>query len=660
MPTVTRWGSLPMNETTMRAPKYDRLVELGRTFDVPALMLVGEDELTSLFAGFGDILADADEIIERIVQTLGSFVSADMEALEGVLARLSPAGDAEAVLDGLLKPVFGADWRKGRYAVRSAAIAEDLDQQSFAGIYETELDVKGPVHILHAIASVWRSGFSRGAVLERLSGGVLGRGNPIRIIIQTMVDAELAGVAFSHDPISGEESCVVEAVAGIGDALVSGLDAGSRTRFLPGEIAAAETGPAPEPLLQVARVCAAVARHLDGPVDIEWAFADGRVHLLQARHITTLARDHDMSDGPVLAWTNLYGDDDGQIDELGPLPEFARYFRAKRKRIHDFARDHGLDRSAALLVRANGRALADAELAAPFARAFSAPDVIIDLNDQLRQIIVPAPTMIAELVRLMPDRDRIYTFVVRDFVRGEIGLITEPASDDAIIAEWTPEGLLSINRGTAATSFVRIGQAGVETGDAPPLSAGQTERLRTGTLAAQASLGPIRIEWVAEGGALYPMDFSEIGTASHIPVDGEVISHGYSEGPSISLDADTTLHALSIAPSISLTSIPDAAQLGTSFGAIFDRVAGQGEKPIVVIDRPYAVLAALLPHVSGFIFERASMLCHLAILIREHGLPAMQSPELYAMARDADALRIDTHGSGAMSIGRLEGTGVAS
>ena len=51
----------------MRAPKYDRLVELGRTFDVPALMLVGEDELASLFAGFGDILADADEIIERIL-----------------------------------------------------------------------------------------------------------------------------------------------------------------------------------------------------------------------------------------------------------------------------------------------------------------------------------------------------------------------------------------------------------------------------------------------------------------------------------------------------------------------------------------------------------------------------------------------------------------
>lgn len=632
-----------MNSAGARAPKYERLVELSADFDVPALTLIGEEELTRLFPGFATALGRADDIVERIRQTLGSFFPEDMTALEGAIQRLDASETSEGELEHILAPVFGPEWRRRRYAVRSAAIAEDLEQQSFAGIYESVLEVRGPVHLLNAVATVWRSGYSRGAILERLSGGVLARGNPICVIVQEMVEAELAGVAFSHDPVSGEPRCIVEAVAGTGDALVSGHDAGRRRSFSIEEI---DAPGGDDPMHMAAQLCGRVAERSGGPVDIEWAYAAGRIHLLQARNITTLSSGRERSDIPVLAWTNLYGDEEGKITAFGDLPEFARYFRAKRKRIHDFARSNGLDRAAALLVRANGRALSDPALGSAFARSFTAPEAIIDINDQIRQIIVPRGDLLEELLRLMPDRERIQTFVVRDFVRGEIGLISEPAGDGEVVAEWTREGLLAINRGTAATEVFRIGLNGMVGGEAPPVPPALVERLHAATVSAQSELGRIRIEWVATGSSLFPVDFSEIEGNGLLPRDGDVISHGFCQGPVVVLDADTTLEALSIAPSVSLTSIPDAEQLGVAFGAVLDRVTGAGQKPVVVIDRPYAVLAALLPHVSGFVFERSSMLCHLAILIREQGLPAMQSPELHAAAQRSAFIRMDTRGGG--------------
>ena len=53
---------------------------------------------------------------------------------------------------------------------------------------------------------------------------------------------------------------------------------------------------------------------------------------------------------------------------------------------------------------------------------------------------------------------------------------------------------------------------------------------------------------------------------------------------------------------------------------------------IVVSPRPYAALAPLLPYAAGFVFEQASTLCHLAILLREHGVPAIESEALYRQA----------------------------
>jgi phosphoenolpyruvate-protein kinase (PTS system EI component) len=98
---------------------------------------------------------------------------------------------------------------------------------------------------------------------------------------------------------------------------------------------------------------------------------------------------------------------------------------------------------------------------------------------------------------------------------------------------------------------------------------------------------------------------------------------------------------LSIAPSVSLTDVPDASEMGPVFESLLYRIGSYQAPPIIVSRRPLAALAPILPFVSGFVFERAAILSHLSILIRERGLPAVQSPEIHAYARSRRSLLME-------------------
>ena len=66
---------------------------------------------------------------------------------------------------------------------------------------------------------------------------------------------------------------------------------------------------------------------------------------------------------------------------------------------------------------------------------------------------------------------------------------------------------------------------------------------------------------------------------------------------------------------------------GDHIAELHAQVLTTGQRPVVVVDRPFAILAVLIGSVAGFVFRRqASMLCHLSILLREHGVPAVAVP----------------------------------
>jgi pyruvate, water dikinase len=203
-------------------------------------------------------------------------------------------------------------------AVRSSAVGEDSASASFAGQHTSELGVIPGQRLLEAVQAVWRSGFCDGALGYRNRLG-LDRSRSMGVVIQPLIDARLAGVLFTRNPISGAPERVIEASWGLGESVVQGRVVPDRYRLSPdGTLIELTVGdkrtevrPLPGGGVADRRVAAELARApcLDeaklralhelslwceavwhGDHDLEWAFAqNGKLHLLQRRPVTTLS-----------------------------------------------------------------------------------------------------------------------------------------------------------------------------------------------------------------------------------------------------------------------------------------------------------------------------------------------------------------------------------
>jgi phosphohistidine swiveling domain-containing protein len=188
----------------------------------------------------------------------------------------------------------------GPVAVRSSMVGEDSEAVSYAGQLETVLDVEGEDAVLRALQRCWASAFShRVAAYARTQDAVPGRRTQIAVVVQRMVPARAAGVAFSADPGTGQRCVIVEAVLGLGESLVQGLVEPDRylvdARGVLSEVCPVDPATpvmAPDEVLELARQVRLVARARGVPQDIEWAWDEQGVHLLQARPITSLTGLH--------------------------------------------------------------------------------------------------------------------------------------------------------------------------------------------------------------------------------------------------------------------------------------------------------------------------------------------------------------------------------
>ncbi len=217
-------------------------------------------------------------------------------------------------------------------AVRSSASDEDGPQHSFAGQLESYLFVPH-AEVAERVVDVWRSGSSDRVIAYRREHGLPETPRPPAVLVQTMIAADASGVAFAADPVTGQRGvAAVSAVPGLGTALVGG-DADADTwrvgrdgQIIEARIAAKTTMHVPDaaggvreapvppekvnaPCLteaQVAEVAELARRagaHFGRPQDIEWAYAAGKLHLLQSRPITALEGRAD-PDGTLNIWDN--------------------------------------------------------------------------------------------------------------------------------------------------------------------------------------------------------------------------------------------------------------------------------------------------------------------------------------------------------------------
>lgn len=203
-------------------------------------------------------------------------------------------------------------------AIRSSATLEDLKTKSYAGSYESYLNVRGYESLKKATLQCWASAWKQHLFAKR-AGEKATSEIKVAVLVQRMICSDVAGVAFTVDPVSSDHSKIcINSSWGLGDTIVSGrvnadifcVDKKSmqieRTKIGEKMVASRchrdggtfleSLSPAmiygssltPDSVLYLAQVCLNIENQLEFPVDIEWAYAGNQLYLLQVRPITTL------------------------------------------------------------------------------------------------------------------------------------------------------------------------------------------------------------------------------------------------------------------------------------------------------------------------------------------------------------------------------------
>jgi pyruvate,water dikinase len=299
--------------------KGANLAELTRAgFTVPPGFLVTTDAYRAFVTANGI----NDEVPARARRVAPD----DPPALEHAAAEIQAlfAGgrmpeEIGAAIDAAYATLAGSDPARLPVAVRSSATAEDLPGLSFAGQQETYLNIIGAAAVRRAVQQCWASLWTARALGYRARNGIAPDEVALAVVVQQMIPSVASGVLFTANPLTGRrDELVIDASFGLGEAVVSGQvepdhytvdgragritgrklgakaltivpapDGGTTTRTHAGTNAQQQALPDAQ-ILALAHLAQQVAAHYGAPQDIEWAWANDQLYLLQARPITSL------------------------------------------------------------------------------------------------------------------------------------------------------------------------------------------------------------------------------------------------------------------------------------------------------------------------------------------------------------------------------------
>jgi pyruvate,water dikinase len=325
-----------------------RLARAG--FDVPLGFIVSTEAYRAFVAENG--------LQTVLLSALENLTTEDAGALEVASARIRAAFSAgripveteatvRAAYASLPHPNPSPAGRGASVAVRSSATAEDLPDLSFAGQQDTYLNVIGDGQLLKAVIDCWSSLWTARAIGYRVRNHIPHDTAALAVVVQEMVQSEVSGVLFTANPLTGLLSeSVIDAAFGLGEALVSGqvepdhfvvdsasgavngVALGAKKMSKRGkagggvetveENAAARQTLSDREIKQLVALGGQIQKEYGIPQDIEWAFAGGKLYLLQSRAITSLFPVPYVSFDPLTVWFS-FGAVQGLVGPITPL-----------------------------------------------------------------------------------------------------------------------------------------------------------------------------------------------------------------------------------------------------------------------------------------------------------------------------------------------------
>jgi rifampicin phosphotransferase len=253
--------------------------------------------------------AESRALLGAKAASLARMLGAGFPVPPGVVVTVAAEADWEQAYARLRTHAAELGGIRGqRFAVRSSASAEDLAGASFAGQYETVLDAdldELPDAVREVFDSAtsarvaaYRQAHPEAAATAGPAGDPSAAGAGMALLVQIMVAARAAGVAFTANPLTGDrDEVVISAVRGLGDRLVSGQATGDQWIVRDGRASctrATEQAITADQASQIAALARRVHAHFGTPQDLEWAIStdasagDAGLWLLQARPMTAL------------------------------------------------------------------------------------------------------------------------------------------------------------------------------------------------------------------------------------------------------------------------------------------------------------------------------------------------------------------------------------
>jgi rifampicin phosphotransferase len=268
------------------------------------------------FVAENDLKSDIRAALEKVDASKLDTLTNASEKIRDLFLR---ADLPEEVSGAISEAYAGLDQVDPAVAVRSSATTEDLPSASFAGQQASSLNVRGEDELLEAVRRCWASLWSARAITYRQRQGFDHDRAALAVVVQRLIPAEVSGILFTANPVSGaRDEIVVNAARGLGEAVVGGLTTPDsftldrttlavrerKTGLQEVETVLAEHGMTERPLeperaaqptiddaqlARLAQIGIDTEDHFGTPQDIEWAYdADGRFWVLQARPITNL------------------------------------------------------------------------------------------------------------------------------------------------------------------------------------------------------------------------------------------------------------------------------------------------------------------------------------------------------------------------------------
>ncbi len=292
-------------------------------------------------------------------------------ALSGDLVEAVASGDARAI-EKVAKAIASL---QEPFAVRSSAVDEDGASSSFAGQHLTLLNVPTADDVPKAVRDVWWSANSDSAITYRQRAGLFTRPS-VGVVVQTLLNPDAAGVMFTQNPVTGADERLIEAAWGLGEAVVAGLVIPDNFRLgRSGEVLERKAGrkkiairsvPSggtveeklpPErasqlclddaQLAELAQLATRCEEVYGRGRDIEWAFADGTLYLLQCRAITT---------GKAPAQTTAVEGRPDPVDALQQVQLFAGLDRKEVEQIGRLLKERRFAKGETVIMEGSGGA----------------------------------------------------------------------------------------------------------------------------------------------------------------------------------------------------------------------------------------------------------------------------------------------------------------